>query len=64
MRTVLENMGELHHRVYNIPTSALQLNGKKIKYFDLAFSKLAFSPFFSLFLAFLKNQNQINVFFE
>lgn len=34
MRSILENKGELHHRVYNIPTSALVQNGKKIKYFD------------------------------
>lgn len=35
MKTIMENKGELHHRVYNIPTSALQLNGRKIKYFDM-----------------------------
>ena len=34
MRSILENKGELHHRVYNIPTSALVQNGKKIKYFE------------------------------
>lgn len=34
MRSILENKGELHHRVYNIPTSALVQHGKKIKYFD------------------------------
>jgi len=34
MKNILENKGELHHRVYNIPTSALQMNGKKIKYFE------------------------------
>ena len=35
MKMIMENKGELNHRVYNIPTSALQLNGKKIKYFEL-----------------------------
>lgn len=34
MKEILTNKGELHHRVYNIPTSALVQNGKKIKYFD------------------------------
>ena len=35
MKRILENKGELHHRVYNIPTSALQKDGKKIKYYEL-----------------------------
>lgn len=35
MKDIMENKGELHHRVYNIPTSALQMNGRKIKYFDM-----------------------------
>lgn len=34
MKEILENKGQLHHRVYNIPTSAIQKGGKKIKYFD------------------------------
>ncbi|WP_330667004.1 HipA domain-containing protein [Marvinbryantia formatexigens] len=34
MQTVLEQPDELHFRIYEIPTSAIMLNGKKIKYYD------------------------------
>ena len=34
MKAVLSDKNELHYRVYQIPTSAILLNGKKIKYFD------------------------------
>ena len=34
MNDVLSNKGELHYRIYENPTSALQINGKHIKYFD------------------------------
>lgn len=34
MRTVLENRDELNLRIYSIPTSALMINGKRIRYFD------------------------------
>lgn len=34
MKAVLSDKHELHYRVYEIPTSAILLNGKKIKYFD------------------------------
>ena len=34
MKAVLSDKNELHYRVYEIPTSAILLNGKKIKYFD------------------------------
>lgn len=34
MRTVLENRAELNLRIYSIPTSALMINGKRIRYFD------------------------------
>ena len=34
MKAVLSDKNELHYRVYEIPNSAILLNGKKIKYFD------------------------------
>ena len=34
MNDVLSNKGELHYRIYENPTSALQIDGKRIKYFD------------------------------
>lgn len=34
MKEVLTNDNELMYRVFEIPTSAIMLNGKKIKYFD------------------------------
>lgn len=34
MKTVLEDESERNFRVYEIPTSAIQIEGKKIKYFD------------------------------
>lgn len=34
MKSVLENKEELNLRIYSIPTSALMLNGKRIRYFD------------------------------
>lgn len=34
MKAVLSDKHELHYRVYEIPTSAILLNGKKIQYFD------------------------------
>lgn len=34
METVLNNENEVNFRIYEIPTSAIMLNGKKIKYFD------------------------------
>ena len=34
MKAVLEDEGELNHRIYNIPTSAIMRDGKKIRYFD------------------------------
>lgn len=34
MRSVLANKSERDYRIFEIPTSAIQLNGKKIKYFD------------------------------
>lgn len=34
MQKVLSNKGELNHRIYNIPQSAVRLNGKKINYFN------------------------------
>ncbi|MDO5425287.1 MAG: HipA domain-containing protein [Eubacteriales bacterium] len=34
MESVLENPDELKFRIYEIPTSAIMLNGKKIRYFD------------------------------
>ena len=34
MKNVLNNKDELNFRIYEIPTSAILLNGKKIKYFD------------------------------
>ena len=34
MRDVLENPQEMKYRIYEIPTSALQRNGKRIKYHD------------------------------
>lgn len=34
MRSVLENKDEMNLRIYSIPTSALMLNGKRIRYFD------------------------------
>lgn len=34
MKTILSNDGEKNHRIYNIPTSALKINDKRINYFD------------------------------
>lgn len=34
METVLENKSEMNYRIYEIPTSAIMVHGKKIKYFD------------------------------
>jgi hypothetical protein len=34
MEAVLVNESELHARVYQFPTSALKMNGRKINYFD------------------------------
>jgi len=34
MENVLANKAELHARVYQFPTSAMKLNGRKINYFD------------------------------
>lgn len=34
MQAVLSNEGERNHRIFNIPTSAIDLDGKKIRYFD------------------------------
>lgn len=34
MEAVLSDPGERNHRIYNIPLSAIMLDGKKIKYFD------------------------------
>ena len=34
MRSVLTNKGDRDHRIYEIPTSTIMLNGKKIRYFD------------------------------
>lgn len=34
METVLSQEGELNFRIFEIPTSAIMVNGKKIKYFD------------------------------
>lgn len=34
MKAVLEKNSELNFRIYEIPTSAIMINGKKIKYFD------------------------------
>ena len=34
MKAVLEDEGERNHRIYNIPTSAIMRDGKKIRYFD------------------------------
>lgn len=34
METVLSDKREMEYRIYEIPTSAIQVNGKKIKYFD------------------------------
>ena len=34
MEAVLEDESERDFRVYEIPTSAIQIEGKKIKYFD------------------------------
>ena len=34
MASVLEKPSELNFRVYEIPTSAIMVNGKKLKYFD------------------------------
>ena len=33
MRSVLTNKGDRDHRIYEIPTSAITLEGKKIRYF-------------------------------
>lgn len=34
MESVLNNKDEMNFRIFEIPTSAIQLNGKKIKYFE------------------------------
>ena len=34
MKLVLDNQSELHARVFQFPTSAIKINGKKINYFD------------------------------
>lgn len=34
METVLSNENELNYRIFEIPTSAIMVNGKKVKYFD------------------------------
>ena len=38
MESVLSNKAERDYRIYEIPTSAIQMNGKKIKYFDFLLS--------------------------
>ncbi|WP_071132825.1 HipA domain-containing protein [Alterileibacterium massiliense] len=38
MKEILTNDNELMYRVFEIPTSAIMLNGKKIKYFDFIVS--------------------------
>lgn len=34
MENILSSANELHSRIFSIPTSAIQLNGKRINYFD------------------------------
>lgn len=34
MQKVLSNEAELHARIYQFPTSAIKLNGRKINYYD------------------------------
>lgn len=34
IQRILSNKGELNHRIYNIPLSAIKRNGEKINYFD------------------------------
>lgn len=34
MRSVLENENELNKRIFQFPTSAVKLNGRKINYYD------------------------------
>ena len=34
MNAVLTDKNEMHYRIFEIPTSAIMLNGKRIKYFD------------------------------
>ena len=34
MEAVLADENELNFRIYEIPTSAIQVNGKKVKHFD------------------------------
>ena len=38
MSKVLSNESDLNYRIFEIPTSAIMLNGKKIKYFDFTSS--------------------------
>lgn len=38
MKAVLSDPDELKYRIYEIPTSAIQYNGKRIKYYDFIFS--------------------------
>ena len=38
MKNVLENENELNARIYQFPTSAIKLNGKKINYYDFLMS--------------------------
>lgn len=38
MKKVLSNESDLNYRIFEIPTSAIMLNGKKIKYFDFIVS--------------------------
>lgn len=34
MQTILSSRNEINHRIFDIPTSAIQINGKKINYFQ------------------------------
>ncbi len=34
MQKIMSDQGELNHRIYNIPTSAICIDGKRINYFD------------------------------
>lgn len=34
MESILQDKNQMNYRIYEIPTSAIMLNGKKIKYFD------------------------------
>lgn len=41
MERVLANENELNYRIFEIPVSAVMVNGKKIKYFDFISSQKA-----------------------